>query len=149
MSEKKEFEPLDVGATERVDWKVAQGLNKYVHFDESGNAVIGKNLEIDGTTKLNGGLNPVATYTFVINGSTYTLQDYGSLIGTMQNLIALSYDNLSGVYIGIGIFDISPSTVSFNLSYYSPTDGEFGIADYSSLSDTDVTYSTLAFNQKP
>lgn len=31
MSEKKEFEPLDVGSTERVDWKVAQGLRKYCH----------------------------------------------------------------------------------------------------------------------
>lgn len=62
MSEKKEFEPLDVGATERVDWKVAQGLNKYVHFDENGNAVIGKNLEIDGTAKLSGGLNPIHHY---------------------------------------------------------------------------------------
>lgn len=41
MSEKKEFEPLDVGATERVDWKVAQGLSKYVHFDKDGNAIIG------------------------------------------------------------------------------------------------------------
>lgn len=62
MSEKKEFEPLDVGATERVDWKVAQGLNKYVHFDENGNAVIGKNLEIGGTTKLNGGIEPIHEY---------------------------------------------------------------------------------------
>lgn len=48
MSEKKEFEPLDVGATERVDWKVAQGLSKYVHFDKNGNVVIEKNLEVYG-----------------------------------------------------------------------------------------------------
>ena len=120
-----------------------------IHTDGNGNAVIGKNLEIDGTTKLNGGLNPVATYTFVINGSTYTLQDYGHLVNTTQNLIALSYDDLSGLYIGLGAFDISQSSISFTLSYYSPTDGEFGIADYNSLTDTDVKYSTLAFNQKP
>ena len=50
MSEKKEFKTLDVGATERVDWKVAQGLNKYMHFDKDGDAVIGKNLEIKGNT---------------------------------------------------------------------------------------------------
>ena len=31
MSEKKEFKPLDVGATERVDWRTAQGLRKYFH----------------------------------------------------------------------------------------------------------------------
>lgn len=62
ISEKKEFKPLDVGATERVDWKVAQGLSKYVHFDENGNAVIGKNLEVKGTTKLSGGFNPIHVY---------------------------------------------------------------------------------------
>ena len=62
MSEKKEFEPLDVGATERVDWRTAQGLSKYVHFDENGNAVLGKNLEVDGAIKLSGGFKPIHHY---------------------------------------------------------------------------------------
>ena len=123
--------------------------SEIIHADENGNAVIGKNVEIKGTTKLNGGLKPIATYTFVINGSTYTLQDYGALLNTNQNLLGLSYNELSGLYIGIGVFIISPSEVSFNLAYYSPTDGEFGIADYNSSVDTDVNLSTLAFNQKP
>ena len=55
MSEKKDVEPLDVGAPERVDWRTAQGLSKYVHFDENGN------LEVDGATKLSGGLAPTKT----------------------------------------------------------------------------------------
>lgn len=36
--------------------------SEVIHTDESGNAVIGKNVKIDGTTKLNGGLNPIHTY---------------------------------------------------------------------------------------
>lgn len=62
MSEKKEFESLDVGATERVDWRTAQGLSKYVHFDGMGNVTIGRNLEVDGKMQLNGGVKPIHTY---------------------------------------------------------------------------------------
>ena len=36
--------------------------SELIHADASGNTVIGKNLEIDGTTKLNGGLTPIHTY---------------------------------------------------------------------------------------
>lgn len=80
MSEKKEFEPLDVGATERVDWKVAQGLNKYIHFDENGNAVIGKNLEIGGATKLNGGFKPIHSYVLMDSeGINYPFDVYVEL----------------------------------------------------------------------
>ena len=38
--------------------------SEIIHTDESGNAVIGKNLKIDGTTKLNGGLKPIHTFTW-------------------------------------------------------------------------------------
>lgn len=63
MSDKKEFEPLDVGATERVDWRTAQGLSKYVHFDKNGNAVI------DCGAKLNGGLKAIHEYNFTDDGN--------------------------------------------------------------------------------
>lgn len=77
MSEKKEFKTLDVGATERVDWKVAQGLSKYMHFDKDGNATFGKNLEIDGTTKLNGGFTPIHSYVFTdTNANNYPFDVY-------------------------------------------------------------------------
>ena len=36
--------------------------SEIIHSDENGNAVIGKNLEIDGTTKLNSGFKPIHTY---------------------------------------------------------------------------------------
>lgn len=64
MSEKKEFKPLDVGATERVDWEVAQGLSKYVRFDKNGNVTFGKSVTADGTIGGNNGLEVMHTYTW-------------------------------------------------------------------------------------
>lgn len=108
MSEKKEFEPLDVGATERVDWRTAQGLSKYVHFDENGNAVIGKNLEVDGTTKLNGGLKPIAEYRF----ATGKLSNYGTFEGH-KDIMILGIRDDDGNYncIGLGYFTLENQKV--------------------------------------
>ena len=36
--------------------------SEIIHADESGNAVIGKNLEVNGTTKLSSGIEPIHTY---------------------------------------------------------------------------------------
>ena len=36
--------------------------SEIIHADENGNAVIGKNLEVDGTTKLSSGIKPIHTY---------------------------------------------------------------------------------------
>ena len=44
-----------------------------IHSDKNGNVVIGKNLEIDGTTKLNGGLKAIHEYTFTDDGDTCKL----------------------------------------------------------------------------
>ena len=38
--------------------------SEVIHTDESGNAVIGKNLEVNGTTKLNDGLKAIHTYIY-------------------------------------------------------------------------------------
>lgn len=53
MSEKKEFKPLDVGASERVPWKIAKGLAKNIGFKEDGSIEVGKNLEVDGHLQIN------------------------------------------------------------------------------------------------
>lgn len=109
MSEKKEFEPLDVGATESVDWKVAQGLNKYMHFDKDGNATFGKNLEVKGTAKLNGGLKAIAQYQLT-NG---TLSYYGKFEGQTDIFSILGFEDDAGNYdsIGLGIFSVSNQIV--------------------------------------
>ena len=98
MSEKKEFEPLDVGATERVDWRTAQGLSKYVHFDENGNAVLDKNLEVKGTTKLSGGLKPIHEYN-LISGEKLVILDEKFSIGD-DGFVGFGYinDNMDTIY---------------------------------------------------
>lgn len=58
--------------------------SELIHADENGNAVIGKNLEIDGTTKLSGGLTPIHTYK--LDGVTtlyvyFEHMQYGDFIG--------------------------------------------------------------------
>ena len=39
--------------------------SEIINADKNGNAVIGKNLEVDGTTKLNGGIKPIHTFPLV------------------------------------------------------------------------------------
>ena len=55
-----------------------------IHTDGNSNVVIGKNLEIDGTTKLNGGFEPIHTYK--LDGVTtlyvyFEHAQYGEFIG--------------------------------------------------------------------
>ena len=47
--------------------------SEVIHADENGNAVIGKNLEIDGTTKLNGGIEPIHIYRIQVGLDGYQL----------------------------------------------------------------------------
>lgn len=129
MSEKKEFKTLDVGATERVDWKTAQGLSKYVHFDENGNAVIGKNLEIDGTTKLNGGFDPI---------HIYDLPDGYKLFVLFEEL-----DEANNGFIGIGFIQTDDNSKDICFFSYSLTNG--AISDLSTINGSGnvVTLSDL------
>ena len=56
------------------------GLEKSLGVDEEGNVTIGKNLEIDGTTKLNGGFKPIHSYVFSdSNGQNYPFDVYVEL----------------------------------------------------------------------
>ena len=135
MSEKKEFEPLDVGATERLPWKLAKGLGKYVNIDENGNAVIGKNLEINGTTKLNGGLEPIHTYEFTDNeGSKWVLDDYGAIHTAWDyHIIGLSDEAGNYLVLGLGFYQISEQGANavevLGLEYYSTAYQEFSYYD--------------------
>lgn len=143
MSEKKEFEPLDVGATEMVDWKVAQGLSKYVHFDENGNAVI-------GSTKLKGGLVPVFTDRFELqnNEVTYkcTFIDFGEFKGIDIHLLYFDFDDGTSQTIGLGMYNVDNNGVtSFDIYGISTVDDAFQIV---SLPNRDIgttpTYRNIA-----
>ena len=147
MSEKKEFKPLDVGATERVDWKVAQGLNKYVHFDGNGNAVIGKNLEIDGTTKLNGGLNYIHKFEFSDNTeSIWILIDYGLLSKDNASLIQLYDEGGNTNIIGIGFYtNLNQEIESIDILGFNTYDGVYEEASYDGQ---EIIINTLAFEEQ-
>lgn len=150
MSEKKEFKPLDVGATERVDWKVAQGLSKYVHFDENGNAVIGNNLKMDGTVKLKGGLDPVFSDSFELQNNEGTQKcifiDYGEFKDTGFHLLYFNFDSGTSITIGLGTYNVDNNGVtSFDIYGISTVDDEFQIV---SLPNRDLgttpTYRSIA-----
>lgn len=56
------------------------GLEKSLGVDKEGNLTAGKNLEIDGTTKLNGGLNAIHSYVLTDNnGQNYPFDVYVEL----------------------------------------------------------------------
>lgn len=102
MSEKKEFKTLDVGATERVDWKTAQGLSKYMHFDKDGNATFGKNLEIDGAVfTLNNkefGIMPVRLfYGDEIREEGFIFSDWLPTLDINRNILYVS-----GIWLNLG-----------------------------------------------
>lgn len=132
MNEKKEFEPLDVGATERLDWKVAQRLSKYVHFDENGNVIVDKNLEVDGTTKLNGGLVPVFKDSFELQNSegTYkcTFIDYGEFKDLNIHILYFDFNDGASQTIGLGAYYVDNNKVtSFDIYGVSIIDEQFQI----------------------
>ena len=94
--------------------------SELIHVDESGNAVIGKNLEADGTTKLNGGLSPI----LIKNGKyqtpegifTYSVLDFGEFKDTGSSILGLIIDGEFEL-IGIGDYNIS-GTASDNFDIY-------------------------------
>ena len=53
-----------------IDSELIEALGTDIRFDGTGNVIVGKNLEVNGTTKLNGGLEILRTYKFNDNIST-------------------------------------------------------------------------------
>lgn len=87
--------------------------SEIIHADENGNAVIGKNLKIKGTTKLIGGLDYIHRYSFSDNEETiWYLEDYGSF-STESNALINLYDEDGNYYIyGIGHYNISNQIIA-------------------------------------
>ena len=73
-----------------------------IHVDKNGDVSIGKNLEIDGTTKLNGGLKPIHHYKLGEDISSATLDVYFESVNSDDNhyFIGRRNDNIAiGAYI--------------------------------------------------
>lgn len=74
-------------------------LNKNIHADENGNVVIGKNLEVDGTAKMNSGFKPIHQYVYEgCSINVYFEKETGSgfsFLGDMDEIyIVLGYYEL-------------------------------------------------------
>ena len=54
-----------------IDSELIEALGTDIKFDGNGNVTIGKSLEVGGTTKLNGGLTPIHTFTWSITQEGY------------------------------------------------------------------------------
>ena len=84
--------------------------SELIHVDESGNAVIGKNLEIDGTAKLNGGIKPIHTFTLIdSNGHSYEFEVF---IETEVEPGTFSFLGKFSNAICLGLYVISNGTIT-------------------------------------
>ena len=90
-----------------IDSELIEALGTDIKFDGTGNVIVGKNLEVGGTTKLNGGIKPIHTFTWSINQDgmqwDYTLE---SLYETEES--SLGYTIFNGyLRIHVNGVDIS------------------------------------------
>ena len=86
--------------------------SELIHADESGNAVIGKNLEVDGTTKLNGGIEPIHNYKIQSDTGVYRLI-----------VLFEKYDSVNGNYCAFGFLEYEGDTIYPGFFDYSIDNG--------------------------
>lgn len=90
-----------------IDSELIEALGTDIRFDGTGNVIVGKNLEVGGTTKLNGGLTPIHTFTWSLTQDEfqwdYTLE---SLYETQE--ASLGYTIFSG-YLRIHVNGVDVS----------------------------------------
>lgn len=108
-------------------------FNEGLEVKSNGDVTVGKNLEVDGTTKLNGGLTPIATYNVDItqNGHVVSIimHDYGEIKNiqdsTKRHLLSL-YRSDNGVSIyGLGFYSLSGQKLQVaRIVGYGPEFGE-------------------------
>lgn len=115
-------------------------FNDGLEVKSNGDVTVGKNLEVDGTAKLNGGLKAIATYAGTYKSDNeVTLYDFGlfndiATFGSVQGLHLLgfyskpiSYEGSSRqvTLVGFGIYGISSNEIEYvEISGFS-SDGRF------------------------
>lgn len=109
--------------------------DELIHADESGNAVIGKNLEVVGATKLNGGLDPVYSYN----------DNAGNTFNIYSEIGYTFFGDMNSTNIGIGYYtldsDDNIDTINFlqvgpdGLSVYIGQDNYEQFVDIYKLTD--------------
>ena len=86
--------------------------SEVIHTDENGNAVIGKNLKLDGTAKLNGGIEPIHNYRIQANGDIYRLI-----------VLFETYDSLNQAYCSFGFIEKEGDSIYPGFFDYSISNG--------------------------
>ena len=115
--------------------------SEIINADKNGNAAIGKNLEVDGTTKLNGGLKAIHTYDY----AGYTIDVYLEKEDTdFENCFSF-IGCVDGLRLIIGSYQIENKNI-IHLSFLTiGIDGfsEFVDDEYFSIAKTDETQPKL------
>ena len=92
-----------------IDSELIESLGTDIKFDGTGNVIIGKNLEVNGTTKLSGGLKPIHEYTFNDDGAICKLgvflEAYLSIINA-YNFIGYIVDSDDDINLCFGQYSI-------------------------------------------
>lgn len=90
-----------------IDSELIEALGTDIKFDGTGNVIVGKNLEVGGTTKLSGGIKPIHTYKWSLTQEgmkwDYTLE---SLYETQEG--SLGYTIFNG-YLRIHVNEVNVS----------------------------------------
>lgn len=119
--------------------------SEIIQADENGNAVIGKNLEVDGTIRVNAGFKPVSTYQFTATkdgeSGSYILADYGNYQGHLEHILGVYDENNQYSIVGFGIFLIQGQKVDY--IYLIGFSGLDGGAEILSFSDSDKILSSV------
>lgn len=89
--------------------------NDGIEVKNNGDVVIGKNLEVDGTSKFNGGLTPIATYNVDITQDGHVISiimhDYGEIKNiqdsTKRHLLSMYRSDKRVIIYGLGFYQLS------------------------------------------
>lgn len=113
-----------------IDSELIEALGTDIKFDGTGNVIVGKNLAVGGTTKLNGGLKPIHTFTWSLTQDEfkwdYTIE---SLYETMEG--AMGYTIFNG-YLRIYVNGVGAAQDYAIIGEYFSPDGKI-IAEVSGI----------------
>ena len=124
-----------------IDSELIEALGTDIKFDGTGNVIISKNLEVNGTTKLGGGLKPVHEYN-LISGEKLVILDEKFSVGD-DGFVGFGYvdDNMDTIYPALFNYSLENDKVT---SFYGVGNGMMLeiIGDQLVISDLAITDET-------
>lgn len=124
--------------------------SELIHTDASGNVTVGRNLEVGGTTKLNGGIKPIHSYDIASGTKFEILFETPSPDGFTSGFGYIYSAEDEALYPGMFTYQLTNGKLtSFRgmdtYSLYSWDEG--GELTINAISTTDVTQPTLYMHQ--